>query len=418
MIAKIYGNAVSGDIHAPSSKSCIHRHLICSSLCHEETELHLTELSNDIAATCGCIRALGAGIFPKDGGLLIFPPESVNTSAVFNCVESGSTLRFMLPVAGALGCEGLFTGSGRLPLRPIDTLMETMTKNGAVFSSETLPFTLSGRLRSGKYFLPGNISSQFVSGLLMALPLLAGNSEIILTSPLQSSAYVDMTLKIMGDYSVYAEKKGSSFHIKGGQSYVSPGNIAPEGDWSSSAVLLAAGALGGTASVSGLSLQSLQPDRAILRILEKMGAYVSFSRGCACVSRRELHALELDISETPDLVSVLAVLAANAVGKSVLYNGRRLRYKETDRLITTAEMINALGGCAKALNDSLEIYGTGLSGGAVSSFDDHRIAMAAALGGLTSSGRVEISDAQVAAKSYPNFFDDLKALGLKTELYE
>ncbi len=418
MRAVISNTRVSGTLSASSSKSYAHRCLICSALSDNATEIYLKEMSEDIAASCLCLQALGAEIDHTHKGLTIQPIKTVHAEPMLNCMESGSTLRFMLPLAGVLGCGAKFVGKGSLPNRPISELLEAMAKNGAVFSSRSLPLGLSGKLRSGMFSLPGDVSSQYVSGLLMALPLLEGNSEIVLKTLLQSAAYVGITIQTLESFGVSVSQTPQGYSIPGGQRYHSPGNVYVEGDWSNSAAFLAAGALSGEITVKGLNLESIQGDKAIVELLTDFGAKVHRETDGVTIRRSELCAMDIDVSEIPDLVPILAVLGANARGKTTLYNGGRLRYKETDRLKTTALMINAMGGSAVWCSDRLEITGTGFTGGIVSTFGDHRIAMAAAIGGLCSQGTVGILDADSVAKSYPNFFEEMKALGFGIKLYD
>ncbi len=416
MNVKVTPSPLRGKITAIPSKSDAHRLLICSALADAQTELSLPRTSEDIDATIGCLRSLGAKI-ERDGEILhITPITNPADSPLLDCAESGSTLRFLLPVAAAL-CESAgFIGSGRLPERPLGQLIGAMEEHEVTFSQEKLPFATSGKLLSGKYVLPGNISSQYITGLLLALPLLAKDSEISLTTRLESSAYVDITLNSLGCFGVNIERTKNGFFIKGNQRYRSPIRVDVDGDWSNAAFFLCAGAIGGNITLTGLNADSPQGDRRILEFLRKFGADITESKGAIAVKSLRLVGCEIDIAETPDLLPALAVVAAFSEGETRFINASRLRLKESDRLNSTAAMLNALGGNATELPDALIVRGTALAGGAVDSFHDHRTAMAAAIAGTYCKAPVIITDAGAAAKSYPSFYEDFAKLGGKVDV--
>lgn len=402
-----------GEIPAISSKSDAHRHLICAALADRPTRLHCPDTSEDIDATMRCLRQLGARIEREGGDITVSPPPSGHTigKASLDCGESGSTLRFLLPVAAALCGEAHFTGRGRLPQRPLGDLAAALGSNGAVCSSDHLPLSVGGQLKSGLFRLPGNVSSQYISGLLFALPLLAGDSEIRLSTALESAAYVDITLHVLGQYGIAVHRREWGFLVPGGQRYRSPGEAAVDGDWSNAAFFLAAGAIGRPVTVSGLKESSPQGDRRIVDLLRQFGANVLVEGDRITVSPGALSGQEIDIAETPDLLPVLAVVAACAHGETRFFNGARLRLKESDRLSTTARMIRALGGWAQEDGDELLVRSCGLRGGEADSFQDHRIAMAAAVAAIACAEPVTIARAEAVAKSYPGFFDDYRRLG-------
>jgi len=411
MVIQITPAPLAGAIPAIPSKSDAHRLLICAALSDGPTELALSQSSQDIDATVNCLRALGAGVERTEGGLRVSPIEKVPGFPALDCGESGSTLRFLLPVAAALCDRARFTGRGRLPERPLSPLIEALSAHGVRFDAEKLPLTVTGRLQSGRFPLSGGVSSQFVTGLLLALPALAGDSEIHLTTPLQSAPYVDITLHALNRFGIAVERSGNGFFVPGGQRFCSPGAVKVEGDWSNAAFFLCAGAISGEVAVTGLNLCSPQGDRRIVELLRRFGAEVAESENSVTVRRSSLTGCEIDIDETPDLLPVLAVVAAFAKGETRFVNAARLRLKESDRLASTAQLINALGGEAKELPDGLIVRGKKPVGGRVHSFHDHRIAMAAAVAAAGCEKPVIIEDAGAAAKSYPAFYADYAELG-------
>lgn len=408
MDVKITPRPLSGTVEAIPSKSAAHRALICAALADREIKFKLDKRSQDIDATIACLNALGADIRAEGETVSVMPIKSVPKMAALDCNESGSTLRFLLPVAAAL-CESVsVTGRGRLPERPLSPLMEEMEAHGAVFSGRKLPFTVTKMTRGGKFTLPGDISSQYITGLLLAAPLFAEGAEIKLTTPLQSVGYVDMTIAEMRRFGIAVTADESGFTASG--TYKTPENAAVEGDWSNSAFWLAAGAISGKITVSGLDNKSAQGDKEIAQLIKSFGADCAEAENIT-VSHGELNALAIDVGNIPDLVPVLAVLAAASEGETHIKNAARLKLKESDRIFTTAEMIKSLGGTVKTLDDGLIITGGTLRGGTVKSFGDHRIVMAAATAACVCTDPVTILGAEAADKSYPTFFKDYQSLG-------
>lgn len=405
--------ALTGTVEAVESKSDAHRLLICAALSGKPTEITIKSISKDIAATMDCFTAMGCKIKTVGNMVTVNPLwQTLADTPLLDCGESGSTLRFLLPVAAALRDKFHITGSGRLPERPLSAIIEAMQANGCTFSGEMLPLQVEGKLSSGRYELPGNVSSQFVSGLLFALPLLQGTSEIVLTSPLESSGYVDMTLSTLAKFGISVICEKDRFVISGGQKYSSPGSVCVEGDWSNAAFWLAAGAINGQVACTGLDADSLQSDRRMLDILLQMGADASFENSTAFAGRRELHAISLDVGEIPDLVPVLAAVAAVSNGISVIRNAGRVRLKESDRLHAIAQSLNAIGADVQELEDSLVIRGKEqLAGGTVHGCNDHRIVMALAAVAGACKAPIIIQGAEAVEKSYPDFFRDYNKLG-------
>ena len=406
--------ALSGTVRAISSKSDAHRNLICAALAGEETTFAPFTPSDDIDATMACLAALGTR-FAKtpDGGVTVTPGKAPY-GPVLDCGESGSTLRFLLPVAAALGCGATFTGHGRLPERRIAPLLEAIAAHGCIPSAGRLPLTLTGRLTPGRYEIVGNESSQYVSGLLFALPFIGEDCRIQILGPLSSRGYVDMTLRTIRQFGITVRETEDGFEIPGGQHYRSPGRAVLEGDWSNAAFFLAAGALGTTMSVTvtGLDGASTQRDREIAACLTRFGAQVRKENRRVTVSPGQLTGQRIDVDQIPDLLPVLSVLGCAAKGETILYNAARLRDKESDRLSSTAAMLRALGGNVREEPDALYISGTGsLNGGTVDGAGDHRIVMSAAVAAAICRTPVTICGAEAVSKSYPGFFEDIKKLG-------
>ena len=398
MDAVIYPSRLAGVIPAIASKSQAHRLLICAALADGPTAIACPTLSADIAATADCLRALGADIRYENGLFTVSPVGALPHRPLLDCGESGSTLRFLLPVVCALGTEAAIKMHGRLPERPLSPLWEELVAHGAVLSRPAPDLiAVSGRLTPGGYTIAANVSSQFISGLLFALPLLGGDSALRLTGHLESAAYVTMTLRALALFGIDCPFAADTYAVPGGRPYASPGTAAVEGDWSNAAFWLAADRIcGGTLTVTGLDADSPQGDRAAAELTERVAA------GNATV----------DCQDVPDLVPVLSVLAAVSPGVTRFVNAGRLRLKESDRLATTAGLLRALGGQAQELADGLVVTGQSrLAGGAVDSANDHRIAMSAAVAALACDGPVTLRGAQAVNKSYPAFWADYNALG-------
>jgi len=413
MKAVLKPSVLRGRLAAVPSKSDAHRLLVCAALADRPCELRLPFGSADIEATVRCLRALGAAFDRSGEALFVTPMGRPAPNALLPCGESGSTLRFLLPVAAALGSSARFTGEGRLPERPLGELLICLRAHGAVFDREKLPLAVSGALSGGEYTLPGDISSQYVTGLLLALPLLARDSRIRLDSPLQSAGYVEMTLSALARFSVSVIRRADGFFIPGGQRFRAPkGAVVVEGDWSNAAFFLAAGALGAAVTVTGLNPDSRQGDKIVTDLLIKFGARVRREGDAVTVSPGRLRGQTIDLGDIPDLLPPLAVVAAAAGGETRFLNAARLRLKESDRLSAVAEMLRALGAEAEEGPDFLTVHGgKRLRGGTADSRGDHRIAMAAALAAVLSDGDIVLENPAAVMKSYPNFFSDYQRMG-------
>ena len=401
-----------GRVRIPASKSQAHRLLLCAALGEGETELLCGGLSADIRATMDCLRALGAGVWQDGERLRVKPIRTAPRSCALPCGESGSTLRFLLPQAGALGTEAVFHRKGRLPQRPLRPLDEELRSHGMKLREEGEALYASGKLTAGDYTLPGNVSSQFISGLLMALPQLPGDSRLTVTGDLESAGYVAMTEDALAESGIRWQRTGQVWSIPGGQRFHPPRLCQVEGDWSNAAFFLCAGAVSWRGvTVEGLSLRSSQGDQAVLRLLRRFGAEVTEREGAVTVRGGMLHGITVDAGPIPDLIPTLSVVAAASVGDSRIENARRLRDKESDRLEGTAALIRDLGGSARVEGDTLIIHGRGgLRGGNASVLGDHRLAMAAAIAACACRESVTVDDSRCVEKSYPRFWEDFRQL--------
>lgn len=410
----------NGTVNVPPSKSDVHRAIICAAMANGVSRISPVALSNDIKATIGCIKALGADAVLENNVLTVDGTNMYkNKTALLDCGESGSTLRFFIPIAAVGNINATFVGKGKLPQRPIGIFTEALPKAGTVCKTEGgLPLEIKGQLKSGIFEIPGNVSSQFITGLLLALPILEGDSEIVLTSPLESVGYIAMTIRTMKQFGVNIQATEKGWHIKGGQTYKSC-NYTTDGDWSQAAFFMVLGAIGGKVTVKGVAKDSTQGDKKCAEILARFGAKVTQLDNEVTVEKGELKAITVDASQIPDLVPVLSVCAAFAEGTTKIINAERLRIKECDRLKATAELLNNLGGKVKELSDGLEITGvSSLKGGNVNGYNDHRIVMSAAVCAARSDEDITATFAMSINKSYPDFYIDYNSIGGKANVLD
>ena len=391
-IAKIQKSNISGTVQVPPSKSAAHRALICSFLAGGGNVSPLID-SKDMQATLGVISALR------------------DDKPIADCIESGSTLRFMIPVAAALGKTVKFVGRGKLPERPIGDYLRLLPEHGVKCDcTGTLPLTVSGKLTPGRFEIAGNVSSQYITGLLLALPILDGDSEIVLTTELQSKPYVDMTVKVMADFGVKIEEREISYFIPGNQIYQKR-DYTVEADWSQAAFFMVAGALFGDVTLTGLDVNSTQGDKKIADILKKFGADVTVNNDSVVVKKSQLHGIEINATDIPDMVPSLAVAGIYASGKTVITGAQRLRYKESDRIESIVYNLKKLGAEVEETADGMEIFGSPLHAANMKGFNDHRIVMAMTVAATGVDGLSTIDDAQSINKSYPDFFNDFNSIG-------
>ena len=406
---KLFYNAkMKSTLRAISSKSEAHRYLICAALGDGECLIECTDTNADIDATVACLNSLGAEIKRTESGFYVVPIKEIKKNQVLDCNESGSTLRFLLPLTASLGADPSFLMHGRLPQRPLSPLYELLQENGIVMSVQGAnPLHVSGKLTCGHFRVAANISSQYVSGLLMALSVAGGESTLTLEGKIESAPYIEMTLDALRAFGadIYYNNEEKRFTVIGKGRLCSPARVVVGGDWSNAAFPLVAGAIGqAPVTVTGLVTSSRQGDRAILEILKKMGASVTQAEDGITVSPSPLRAVSIDAADIPDLVPILAVAASVAQGETTIFNASRLRLKESDRIESVCDTLRALGAEITPTADGMAILGKKrLSGGAVDSHNDHRIAMSAAIASLVCDGTVSISRFEAINKSYPSF---------------
>ena len=379
----IHPQRLTGQVNVIPSKSQAHRLLICAAFADKPTELVCADTNQDIEATADCLRSLGADITRTKSGYTICPISNIPVTATLNCCESGSTLRFLLPIVGALGVDATFLMEGRLPQRPLSPLWEEMQRMGCSLTRPTgNTIHCTGKLKQGHYSIDGGVSSQYITGLLFALSLI-GESTLDITGKIESKPYIYMTQKCM--------------ELFDAPNYRTPGTITVEGDWSNGAFWLAANALGSDLAIMQLKDNSAQGDRKVAELLPKLHRFIT-----------------IDVSDIPDLVPILSVVASVNHG-ATFKNIQRLRIKESDRVASTISMIENLGGKAEATEDTLTIFGTGLQGGIMDACNDHRIAMATAIAATICQQDVTILGAECVKKSYPHFWEEYSRLGGKYE---
>lgn len=391
MMIRVRKSHITGKVDAIVSKSFAHRIAICNFLAKSGTILPCDDsYSDDIKATVRCLEAIKSGKTQLD------------------CGESGSTLRFMLPLCAAIGGEFEFFGHGKLMERPNDELFSALESSG-VKIEQGKTIKLSGKLKSGQYKIRGDISSQYISGLLMALPILDGDSSIILTTPMVSTGYIDITLKVLKEYGITPIRTGDGFIVSGGQTF--KGSMDVEGDWSNAAPFLCMGAIFDKVSVGGLNLDSVQGDKFIIDILKMAGANVCVDSGVITVSPGRLNAFSFNAENCPDLVPVASALAAFCDGKTEIYGVERLKIKESDRIASTIKMLEDFNIKADYDGQKITVFGGKPMAAKVDSFNDHRIVMASTILALAADGESQIWGYKAINKSFPQFFECVKAIG-------
>ena len=403
-----------GEVTIPPSKSILHRALICASLAKGSSTIRHVVFSEDIRATMECMKQFGASFEVHDDAITVHGVESVPQKASFSCQESGSTLRFLIPIASAFGIDAFFTGKNRLVTRPLDLYESALSSHGVTVQyAGQLPFAVKGQLCSGVYQIKGNVSSQFITGLLFALPLLPEESIIEVLPPFESKSYVKITLQELKQFGIEVFAEGDRYRIPGGQQY-KPCDFSVESDFSQAAFFLVADALGAAVTLRQFDLRSIQGDRAVLDVLQKAGCRIICREGSLTCKPAQLTAFEIDGSDIPDLVPILCVLACFCKGTSRIKQVKRLRIKESDRIASTMELIQKMGGYIHydEENDCLTVEGEKqLHGAEIQSYNDHRIAMCAAVAAAVAEGVTTIKNAACVKKSYPVFFHDYRNLG-------
>lgn len=421
MDARLHVSRLSGQATVPPSKSAAHRAVLCAALADGVSHITNIEYSQDIRATLGAVTQLGAKVAEEPAAVTITGRGSSGgfvtvTRPVF-CNESGSTLRFMIPLFSLTAQKVRFTGAGRLFDRPQAVYQMLFDRQGLRFEQTSEGVTVFGRLRPGGFTLPGDVSSQFISGLLFALPLLSGASVIRITPPFESRSYVDLTLRALADFGVRAAfTDENTIAVPGGQTY-RPCAYTVEGDYSQAAFLAVFGAVRGGVAVTGLREDSLQGDRAILDILARCGARIIRTDGAALFEKSALRGTEIDLADCPDLGPVLMVLGALCKGETVIRNAARLRMKESDRIAAMEQELRKMGAELFSTQDTVTVRGGALHGAdGLYGHNDHRVVMALAVAAYAAGVPAAIGGAEAVNKSWPDFFETVRALGGKVEL--
>ncbi|WZL73189.1 3-phosphoshikimate 1-carboxyvinyltransferase [Clostridiaceae bacterium 35-E11] len=415
---KITPSQLHGNIDIPPSKSLSHRAIIAAGLSKGVSKIENIIFSDDMIATIEGMKSFGVEVETEGNTLTIKGQGSINVvNKEIHCNESGSTLRFLIPMSLLTKETVSFQGKGRLKERPLDPYFEIFEKQEIAYAyDQKLPLTVKGSLKPDHFQLKGDISSQFITGLLFTLPLLDGDSKITITTDLESKGYVDLTLDILNKFSVQVENREyKEFIIKGKQTYI-PANYRVEGDFSQAAFWIVAGILGGEIECTDLNIDSFQGDKVIVSLVEKMQGKVIKGADKIKITTSKTRGITIDASQCPDIVPILTVLAACSEGKTEIINASRLRIKESDRLKAISTELNKLGADVLEEKDGLVIHGKKmLKGGIVDSWNDHRIAMALAVASIKCTEPVIITNSDAVKKSYPNFFEDFKKLGGKVD---
>lgn len=406
MDIKLSTPKLKSNITLPSSKSEAHRYLLCAALTKNGARVPCHSPSKDIEATAGVLSALGAKSEYKDGCFEVSPINADN-SITADCGESGTTLRFMLSLCAALGVSAEFTCHGRLASRPLFPFDEMMRTAGVTVTQNENTVKIEGKMpENASWSIDGSVSSQFISGMLFALTLCGGTLTV--TGKTESKPYIDLTVDIIKKFGGDITENCNTYTVRPSTLTV-PENVFVGGDWSGAAFPLCIGTVGKEAvAVSHLDLNSTQGDKAIITVLTEMGAKIEFCGSTVTAYPSKLHGIKIDCANIPDTVPALAVTALAAEGKTEFVNAKRLRYKESDRISATCEMIRALGGKADENEDSFMVYGTRITGGTVDSKNDHRIAMAASIAAFFAEGDVIITSAECVDKSYPDFWNEFE----------
>lgn len=412
MIVKITPKALNGSVRAPASKSYAHRYVISAFLAGKGGLVCNAGTSKDVDATVGALNALGGSIERHADDIGGFCERKKVPDAVVDCKESGSTLRFLFPLAPALGISARFTGSERLMERPIGELAKCLEANGATVDGHSV----SGKLRPGSYEIEAGVSSQYITGLLFALPLLEGESKIILKGKAVSLGYLEITLDVLRRFGIEIIRESYGFRIPGRQRYVPPADMEVEGDYSGAAFMLASGAIGGSVTVSNLNLGSSQGDREILSVLRKFGASVSVNGNCVTVENAGLNAISHDCENIPDLVQIISVVASFARGTTELKNVSRLKIKESDRVQAIIDMLTRAGIFAEERDGNLYVTGGDPHGAEFHGGNDHRTVMSEVILATHATGESIVIGAEAVSKSYPEFFLDFSILGGKSDV--
>lgn len=414
---KLFPTSLNGSIKIPPSKSLSHRALICAALSKGKSKISNVLLSEDIKATMNALKHLGAKFDIKGDEIIVQGVKRLkyDNEDVY-CNESGSTIRFMIPIFSLTKKEVTFTGKESLISRPQNIYQDIFKNAGNKFEVHTDKIVVNGSIKSNDYYIDGNVSSQFFSGLMFALPMLKEDSYLYYKGKMESKGYIDLTIEMLEHFGVKVQEIENGYYIKGNQQY-QPNDYYVEGDYSQAAFFLVAGALNSYVQAHDLNHESNQGDQAIIDIIKEMEGKVIFTENGFIAESTDTHGSKIDISDCPDLGPIVALLGALSKGTTTIQNVSRLRIKESDRVKTTVETLNKLGGNLKATDNEIIIHGKkSLQGGIeLDSYNDHRIAMMISIAALVCKDPIILNGANAVNKSYPNFFEDYRSLGGKYE---
>ena len=416
MKVKVYPGFAKGSVKIPPSKSILHRAIICACLADGKSTIRNVTFSDDIKATINAFKQLGIKIEKMDNSLDIYGNGKLSFfgDEEIDCIESGSTIRFLIPLfCNSKGVR--FTGKHSLLKRPLSVYEDIFINKNIRFERADNNIYLKGEIEPGLYTLPGNVSSQFISGLLFSLPLKDSDSQVEIIGKLESKKYVDLTIDVLKSFGINIMVKNNVYFIKGNQTYKSC-NYTVESDYSQLAFFAVAGIINGDIKIGNINRNTLQPDSVIIDLIKSMGGKILKERDALRFVKSETSGIDIDVSQCPDIGPILSVLGAVSKGNTFIFNANRLRIKETDRLLATNEILSVLGIKTNILEDSYIIHGSEIfRKGTVDSYNDHRMAMSAAIAALRAEGPIIIERAEAINKSYPDFFEDLQSLGIKTE---
>ena len=415
---ELFPSNLNGDIKSPPSKSLSHRALICAALSKGKSIIKNVMYSNDIVATIEALELLGARFEKSNDIVTVFGIRGIKSpSKAFNCNESGSTLRFLIPLFSLSDKKIIFTGAKSLISRPQTIYQEIFKQDHNIFKINNNEILVKGSVKARKYHIKGNVSSQFFSGLMFSLPLLEEDSTIFIDGNLESKSYIDLTISILEEFGIKILELENGYFIEGNQIY-KPTNYTVEGDYSQAAFHLVGGAISGLVKVSDLSHNSKQGDKAIIEFLKQMKSKIIYMENGYITELSNTQGSVIDLADCPDLGPIITLLACLSEGKSRIINISRLRIKESDRVFSTVSTLKSLGANIKSTKNEILITGKlSLKGGVtVDSFNDHRIAMMLSIAALRCKQKIILTNANAITKSYPGFFEDYKSLGGKYKI--
>jgi len=412
---KLFPSVLNGEIKAPPSKSLSHRALICAALAKGQSTITNIAYSEDVIATIGALELMGAKFEKHNDKLIVHGTRRIKAPhSPINCNESGSTLRFLIPVFSLSDKKIYFTGNPTLIKRPQSIYKKIFKDDRNIFEVKDNQILVNGSVKAREYILKGDVSSQFFTGLMFSLPLLKENSTILIDGDLESKGYIDLTIRTLEKFGIEILELEKGYFIKGNQSY-KPTNFNIEGDYSQAAFFLVGGILNGRVKVSDLEHESFQGDKAIIDVIKSMKGKVIFMENGFITDTSTTVGTTIDLSDFPDLGPIIALLGCLSIGKTRIINAGRLRIKESDRIDSTVKTLKALGANISSTKDDIIIKGREtLKGGVtVDSFNDHRIAMMVSIAASLSEEEVILTNANAVSKSYPNFFEDYQLVGGK-----